>query len=239
VVAVRGRKVEAIAVGVALGGAALCWMLARDAASGTHAAAGARRDPATLASRSDAGSAFAAEGASPAATAASAARDPAAPHPQEVVTPLAGPRDDARPEAGEMDPETELAAARLQRRMQRFLSNLEYTPGLPEPPQQVIAPTPPPWTPPAALADLPQPVIDEISPRAAAEGAHVSIRGRHLRVSQVMFGGLPAEVVSDGDDHVTVVVPAGGHGVVSIGLTNVDGTYAVADDAFTYTGGDQ
>jgi hypothetical protein len=123
--------------------------------------------------------------------------------------------------------------------MRRFLSDLEYSPGLAEPPQQVIAPAPPPWTAPPAPADLPAPVIDEISPRAAAEGAHVSIRGRHLRVSQVMFGERPAEVVSDGDDHVTVLAPAGGHGLVSVGLTNVDGSNAVADDAFTYVGGDQ
>lgn len=217
-----------IALAATLGGVAVGWRLARDAAPAE------RHSPA-------------ARGPSPAAASVSAAAPTAptasvrpAPLPPADVTPLAGPRGLAeRAATGEADPDAALAAARLERRMLRFLSDLEYSPGLAEPPQQVIAQVPPPWTPAPALAGLPEPVIDEISPRAAAVGAHVSIRGRHLRVSQVMFGERPAEVVSDGDDHVTVLAPAGGHGVVSVGVTNVDGTYAVADDAFTYAGGGQ
>jgi hypothetical protein len=230
VVAVRGRKLQAIALAATLGGVAVGWRLAREAAPAERHSPAARGSSATAASIT----------AASASAAAPTAPVRPAPLPPADVTSLAGPRGPAeRAATGEADPDAALAAAKLERRMLRFLSDLEYSPGLAEPPQQVIAPVPPPWTPAPALAGLPDPVIDEISPLAAAVGAHVSIRGRHLRVSQVMFGERPAEVVSDGDDHVTVLAPAGGHGVVSVGVTNVDGTYAVADDAFTYVGGDQ
>jgi hypothetical protein len=136
--------------------------------------------------------------------------------------------------AAELDPEQEREAARLERRMKRFLSDLEYSPGQREPPQQVVGPIPPPWTPHPGMATLPEPVIEDVSPRAAAEGAYVRIRGRNLRASVVMFGDQPAQIVSDADDEVTVLAPPGGHGAVAIGVTNVDGTYAIVPEAFTY-----
>jgi hypothetical protein len=118
--------------------------------------------------------------------------------------------------------------------MKRFLSDLEYSPGQQEPPQQVVGPIPPPWSPHPGMASLPEPVIEEVSPRAAAGGAYVRIRGRNLRASAVMFGDQPAQIVSDADDEVTVLAPPGGQGAVAIGVTNVDGTYAIVPDAFTY-----
>jgi hypothetical protein len=143
----------------------------------------------------------------------------------------------ARPEDGGAsgnDPELERAAARFERRMRRFLSDLEYSPGLPEPPQQVIAPIPPPWRPDPGVTRLPGPVIDEVSPRAAAAGSYVRIRGRDLRVSAVMFGDQPAQIMSDGDDQVMVLAPPGVHGTVPVVVTNVDGGYAIALDAFRF-----
>jgi hypothetical protein len=133
----------------------------------------------------------------------------------------------------DLDAEQRRAAEKLQRRMKRFLSDLEYSPGLPEPPQQVIAPVPPPWAPDPAAAGLPEPAIDAVSPRAGVQGAHVRIAGKNLRAMQVMFGDHPAEIVSDAESELTVLAP-GGHGVVSVVVTNVDGQYAIATDAFTY-----
>jgi hypothetical protein len=144
----------------------------------------------------------------------------------------------ARSEGGP-DPEEERAAERLEATMRRFLSDLEYSPGLPEPRQQVIAPIPPTWTPDPAAPRLPEPVIEDVSPRAAGEGDHVRIRGRNLRVAQVMFGDQPAQIMSDADDAVTVLAPPGVPGAVDVAVTNVDGTYAITTGAFTYRGEDR
>lgn len=174
-------------------------------------------------------------------------RAAAAPRPRDAVagegaaraTPLpyaAEPRpaSEAPPPAPRPAPGTEeLFAAELQRRMAKAISDLEWSPGLPEPVQRNIAPAPEPWRP-APGAALPAPTIAGVSPPAGKGGAVVRIRGGDFRSPRVMFGELPAEVVVRAPAELTVVAPAGGEGAVAIAVTNGDGTYAVAEGAFTY-----
>jgi hypothetical protein len=127
----------------------------------------------------------------------------------------------------------ELFAAELQRRMAKAVSDLEWSPGLPEPRQMNVAPAPEPWRPVPGAA-LPSPTIAGVSPATAKGGAVVRIRGGDFRSAQVVFGELPAEVVVRAPTELTVVAPQGGEGAVTVAVTNGDGTYAIAEGAFTY-----
>lgn len=141
-----------------------------------------------------------------------------------------GPGDTPRPQEQE--------AERLTSGMAKLVRDLEYNAdaGLPEPPQQTIAPAPAPWRPEPGVEEQQGPVIDAVSPRGApaAGGAQVTIRGRNLRPSQVMFGTAPARVVRVTGEEVVVVAPRGAPGPVTVAVTNDDGTFALAREPFTY-----
>jgi hypothetical protein len=126
------------------------------------------------------------------------------------------------------------AAEELSRRMQKLVSDLEYSPGRREPPQQLREPQPEPWRPAPGATAGPAPIIEQVTPRTAPPGTRVRIRGRHLRAAQVMFGALPAEVEGDSDTELVVLVPEGGEGEVPVAVTNLDGGYAVAEAAFVF-----
>lgn len=137
------------------------------------------------------------------------------------------------------EPRTEAereAAERLQGEMSRLVSDLEFTSGRREPPQQTVVKAPAPWTPPPDAGTLPEPTIEAVTPHRApaAGGVQVVIRGQHLRVSQVMFGSRAARIVAASGEAVTVEVPAGKPGQVTIALTNADGSWALAGQPFTY-----
>jgi hypothetical protein len=136
---------------------------------------------------------------------------------------------DGQPEQGRA------AAERLAEKMQRLVRDLEYNAGLPEPPQQVVVAPPPAWTPAASAAGAP-PVIEEVAPSHApvAGGTTVTIRGKNLRPSQIMFGSEPARIVSASAEAVTVVAPPARAGQVAIALTNGDGTYDITRAPFSY-----
>jgi hypothetical protein len=138
------------------------------------------------------------------------------------------------PAADPLPAREDAAAAELSRKMQKLVSDLEFTPGRREPAQQLKEPQPAPWRPPAAAAPGPAPVIERISPSTAAPGTRVRIHGRHLRAAQVMFGALPAEVEGDSETELVVLVPEGGEGAVPVAVTNLDGGYAIAEAAFTF-----
>jgi len=154
--------------------------------------------------------------------------------PAEAALPSEGPAPDGR---GEPKTEEERAAAKeLADGMKRFVLSLEFNAGLPEPPQGVVVRPPAPWRPNPAAEGLPPPVIEDVDPRAgpASGGVRVTIRGRNLRASQVMFGLAPALIVSAGPNAVTVLAPEASAGPVIIAVTNDDGSYAVSGLPFTY-----
>ena len=145
----------------------------------------------------------------------------------------------AVPASADPAPEPQPAAAReLMKSMEKLVSDLEYNAnrGLREPPQQVVPPLPEPWRPPPEAAALPPPVIDQVSPARAPTrgGTKVTLRGRHLRSPQVMFGASPATVVGASDREVTVIVPPSPAGPVTIAVTNDDGAYALVSARFAY-----
>jgi IPT/TIG domain len=117
-------------------------------------------------------------------------------------------------------------------------SDLEFSEGLPEPPQQKVVPAPAPWTPPPEADASAKPVIEDVWPAKgpASGGDRVVIRGRNLLALQVLFGLVPARIisVSESRDTLTVAAPASDAGQVAIAVTNGDGNYAVAGDAFQY-----
>jgi hypothetical protein len=121
--------------------------------------------------------------------------------------------------------------------MKRFVLDLEFNAGLPEPPQQNVVQPPAPWRPDPGAEGRPQPIIEEVEPRVgpASGGARVTIRGRNLRASQVMFGLAPARIIRAGPNAVTVEAPPASAGPVLIAVTNEDGSYAVAPATFTYS----
>lgn len=127
------------------------------------------------------------------------------------------------------------ASARLTEEFRRLTRDLEYSPGLPEPRQQRMAPQPEPWRPDPEAAGSPAPVIEGVSPASAPAGgsAEVVIRGQHLRAAQVMFGATAARIIGARPDQVTVVVPPSAAGEVRIALTNEDGQFALSPASFT------
>ena len=156
--------------------------------------------------------------------------------PAEAAVPSEG----STPEGlGEPQTEEERAAAKeLADSMKRFVISLEFNVGLglPEPPQGVVVRPPDPWRPNPAAEGLPPPVIEDVDPRAgpASGGTRVTIRGRNLRASQVLFGLAPAIIVIASPEAVTVLAPEGSAGPVVIAVTNDNGSYALAGVPFTY-----
>jgi len=126
-------------------------------------------------------------------------------------------------------------ADRLLVGMAKLLRDLEYSPGLPEPTQQAVVPPPEPWRGDPSR-EGPPPVIGEVAPLRLhiAGGDRVLIRGRNLRVVQVMFGNSPARLLSASGSLVAVESPPGRPGLVAIAVTNDDGTWAVAQVPVAY-----
>ena len=154
--------------------------------------------------------------------------------PAEAAVPTEGSTPDG---PGEPQTEEERAAAKeLADSMKRFVMSLEFNAGLPEPPQGVVIRPPAPWRPDPAAEGRPPPVIEDVDPRVgpASGGTRVTIRGRNLRASQVMFGLAPAPIVIASPEAVTVLAPEAGAGPVTIAVTNDDGSYALAGVPFTY-----
>jgi hypothetical protein len=114
--------------------------------------------------------------------------------------------------------------------------DLEFSPGVQEPSQEEVAPAPPAWKPAADAEGSAKPVIDDVWPDKAPSsgGERVVIRGRNLQTAQIVFGLVPARIIEASDDKVTVAAPAAGAEQVAIVLTNRDGNYAVAANAFQY-----
>jgi hypothetical protein len=136
------------------------------------------------------------------------------------------------------DPATEeerLERDHLASGMAKLASDLEWSPGLREPPQQLVQPQPEPWRRDPSR-EGPSPTIEAIVPRRARAGGgdRVSIRGRNLRVVQVMFGATPARLLAARGNEVVVETPPGAVGPVTVAVTNDDGTWAIADVPFVY-----
>lgn len=118
--------------------------------------------------------------------------------------------------------------------MQRLVRDLEWSPGLKEPPQEVVARPPDPWRPDPRAEAARSPAIEDIVPARAPHGSIVKIRGKNLRVTQVVFGQAPARIVGGSGEEVTVEVPPGAGGDVVVAVTNSDGKYALASGKFAY-----
>lgn len=165
-------------------------------------------------------------------------------------------RDGASPDAGDSAPDREddeparhdgdlpgasgddAGTAQFMAAMARTISDLEYNAaaGLPEPPQQNVLPPPPAWKPPANADDNAKPLIQDVLPGqgAATGGERVTIRGKNLQPSAVLFGLSPARILGVAEDAVTVLSPPAGAGPVSIVVTNPDGNYAISATPFRY-----
>lgn len=132
--------------------------------------------------------------------------------------------------------ETEAEATeRLTEDYRKLLRDLEFTRGLPEPPQRRVVPAPEPWRQDEQAAGRPPPIVEGMTPTSApaAGGAEVVLRGRNLRAAQVMFGTAAARISRAGPDEVRVVVPPGAPGAVRVALTNDDGHFALVAEPFT------
>jgi hypothetical protein len=129
----------------------------------------------------------------------------------------------------------ELAAELEHRAAAKASSDLEYTSGLPEPPQQQVLPSPPAWAPAPGAERNAAPVIEHFWPDKAhrAGGQRVVIQGQHLEAAAVVFGFVPAQIVDETAFSVTVIAPPGSD-EVPIVLTNRDGNYSVASARFRY-----
>ena len=119
--------------------------------------------------------------------------------------------------------------------MAKLVRDLEWSPGQKEPPQQVVQPQPDPWRP-DPTREGPAPVVEEVVPAraGAAGGGRAVIRGRNLRVVQVMFGASPAPLLAASGSEVIVEIPPGAIGPATVAVTNDDGTWAVATEPFVY-----
>ncbi len=118
---------------------------------------------------------------------------------------------------------------RIMEGMRKLARDLEYTPGLREPLQQTVQPSPEPWRR-DETREGPPPVVLSVTPERirAAGGDRVTIRGRNLRVVGVMFGSAPGRLLAAGDEVVTVEAPPSPPGPVPVAITNEDGTWTIA-----------
>ena len=133
------------------------------------------------------------------------------------------------------DAEVEGSARALMTRMRKLAGDLEFSPGLPEPPAAGSGPAT------GALEAGPSPGRASTghrrrrtSPRQDCGWRPGRIRGRNLRVVQVMFGTAPARMLGASGTLVAVEAPPSGPGPVTIAVTNDDGTWAVAGTPITY-----
>lgn len=126
-------------------------------------------------------------------------------------------------------------AERVAEGLTKFHRDLEHSPGLPQPPVQVARPSPEPWRADPSRQG-PAPVVDAVEPARARSGGgdRVVLRGRHLRVVQVVFGTAPARLLSATGEAVTVEAPALAPGQARIAVTNEDGTWTVVETPFVY-----
>jgi erythrin-vacuolar iron transport family protein len=115
-------------------------------------------------------------------------------------------------------------------------TDLEYSEGLTEPPQQKVVPSAAAWAPAPDADSGPHPAIDDVWPNKGpvSGGDKVVIRGKNLMAAQVLFGLTPANILEATDDTLTVAAPAQGAGQVEIVVTNRDGNFAVATGSFQY-----
>jgi hypothetical protein len=141
---------------------------------------------------------------------------------------------DGQPDAPLTEAESR-EAERVAEEMGRLVRDLEYSSGLPEPPQQTVQRPPEPWRPDPARQG-PSPIVDSVEPRhgRAAGGDRVVLRGRNLRAVEVMFGQAAGKILSASGSTLTVETPSSGPGQVAIAVTNDDGTWAVVDGVFTF-----
>jgi IPT/TIG domain len=81
-------------------------------------------------------------------------------------------------------------------------------------------------------------VIANVSPQSgpASGGNEILITGSGFANVQVLIGGDVAQVTSQSSNAVTVIAPDGNTGVVTVVVTNREGTYAVAPAAYAYRG---
>jgi IPT/TIG domain-containing protein len=132
--------------------------------------------------------------------------------------------------------------------------DLEFSAGLSEPTQEQVVSPPPAWKPAARdeATGAPVPVIEDVWPnKAPAAGSddalehnsnrngheheiEIVIKGKNLTASQVLFGMAPARIVEVTAHSLTVAAPAAGAGEVAIVVTNRDGSFAIATQAFSY-----
>ena len=126
-------------------------------------------------------------------------------------------------------------AERIAEGMSRLVRDLQYSPGVPEPPQNIVRPSPEPWRSDPSRQG-PPPVVDSVEPRSGrvAGGDRVVLRGRHLRVVEVMFGPAAGTIVAATGSAVTVETPRSAAGGVAIAVTNEDGTWAIDEVGFTF-----
>ena len=98
-------------------------------------------------------------------------------------------------------------------------------------------PAPPPSRALPAATTGARPTIRSVSPRSGGEagGNEVTIEGANFSRVQVLFNSSIARVVSETSDAVTVVAPTRADApLVSVVVTNRDGSYAVASGAYRY-----
>lgn len=147
------------------------------------------------------------------------------------LPPAHGTEPGAEPETATVSPGADELAAGLA----KLVRDLEYTPGLPEPVQQAVNPQPEPWRGDPSR-EGPPPIIEALEPvrLRTAGGDRVTIRGRNLRVVQVMFGTSPARLLAASGTLVAVEAPPSEAGPVTIAVTNDDGTFALAETPVDY-----
>lgn len=164
----------------------------------------------------------------PAPTAADTARVP----PGLATTAKASSTPDVEANVGDDDSGE---ARHLAERMAKLVRDLEYTPGLPEPVQQAVRPQPEPWRSDPGR-EGPSPIVEEVTPHRirTTGGDRVTIRGKNLRVVQVMFGAAPGRLLEASGNEVAVEAPPSEAGPVTIAVTNDDGTWAIAAAPIDY-----
>ncbi len=127
------------------------------------------------------------------------------------------------------------AEERLSDEMHKLVRDLEFTPGQKEPLQQVPVPQPEPWRS-DPEREGPPPELQSLSPARGSTGGgqRVEIRGRNLRVVQVMFGAVPADLIAASGSVVVVASPQAAAGPATVTVTNDDGTWASAPQPYVY-----
>jgi hypothetical protein len=140
-----------------------------------------------------------------------------------------------RPDGPPLSEAERAEAERISFEMTKFVRDLEFTPGLRQPPVSVVRPYGEPWRRDPSR-EGPSPVIDLVEPRRGRieGGDRVVLRGRNLRVVEVMFGTTPGRILGANGTVVTVAAPPSAAGPVKIAVTNDDGTWAIASEPFVY-----